>query len=104
MSRETESVTTWYLELKEPGAHRRARAPKVPCRIEQVSPPDGALNRQLYIDVGGQWAWRDRLPWTLAEWQRYAQNPAIQTWVCYSGEKRAGYVELSRSEDAQVEI
>ena len=98
----TEPVVRTYLELDDAAAVRPARAPRLPAvAIARVEPPDGAVNRRFYVEVGGPHAWTDRLTCTDAEWQAWAQR--VETWVATVRGERAGYYELDRQGDS-VEI
>lgn len=98
------AVTTWYLEMREPGALKPARAPRVPVRIERVGRPSPAFSRFLYISVGGDWHWRDRLPWSHARWMQHLDRPQVETWVAYVEGAPAGYVELEKQAGGDVDI
>jgi GNAT superfamily N-acetyltransferase len=95
-------VTTWYLEMTDPAQLRPARAVPVPVvRAEAVSPE---LNRYLYTAVGGDWYWLDRLEWTWSQWHDWLSRPGVETWLALDRGTPAGYVELSSSADASVEL
>ncbi|HUS23928.1 MAG TPA: GNAT family N-acetyltransferase [Candidatus Binatia bacterium] len=97
-------VTTWYLEMHERAALRPAAAPRVPATIVRAEIPSPALSRFLYTSVGGDWHWRDRLPWTWAQWQQWLDRPQLQTWVLQVRGTPAGYVELEAQSGGDVEI
>jgi GNAT superfamily N-acetyltransferase len=60
--------------------------------IERVEPPDGALNRWFYVEVGGPHRWIDHLGRSEAQWQAWAER--VETWVATVAGERAGYYEL----------
>jgi GNAT superfamily N-acetyltransferase len=98
------SVITWYLETTSPGELRPARISH-PCpRIERVEIPSPELSRFLYTAVGGDWHWHDRLPWTHERWMQWLDRPELQTWVLYDHGTLAGYVELEKQAEENVEI
>jgi GNAT superfamily N-acetyltransferase len=67
-------------------------------------PPDGAVSRHWYVAVGGPWRWVDRLVWTDQQWRDRAADPHVQTWIAYVAEQPAGYAELQREPEGDVEI
>lgn len=98
------SVTTWYLEMTSPDELRPAPV-RSPCpRIERAEIPSPELSRFLYTAVGGAWHWRDRLPWTYEKWMQWLDRPEVQTWVLYDRGTPAGYVELEKQAEENVEI
>jgi GNAT superfamily N-acetyltransferase len=98
----TEPVVRTYLELDDPAALRPAGPPRMEdVAVERVAPPDGALSRRLYSEVGRDYHWTDHLGRSHAEWQAWADG--VETWVATVGAQRAGYYEL-REEDGSVEV
>lgn len=97
-------VTTWYLEQRDPALLKPSRLPESPPRIERAVVPSPALNRYLYTHVGGDWHWRDRLPWTYERWMQWLDRPEVQTWVMTVQGTPAGYFELEKQTGDDVEI
>jgi GNAT superfamily N-acetyltransferase len=92
-------VTTWYLEMTDPAQLRPAR-PVAGLEIRRLEPPDPALSRRLYAEVGGPWQWTDRLEWDAERWRAHVDRPQVETWLpCLDGEP-VGYAELVREGDA----
>jgi GNAT superfamily N-acetyltransferase len=101
------SITTGtrtYLEMTAPSALRPARKPTGELSIEPVARPTAALWRFLYTEVGRQYRWFDRLPWSDEQAQAYLDDPAISLWVASVDRETAGYFELHREDDGSVEI
>lgn len=69
--------------------------------VEQCPP---ALWRMLYTEVGREYHWIDRLPWTDAEIARYLSDPALELWILRERGEPAGYFELRAHPDGAVEI
>ena len=89
-----EPVVRTYLELTDAAALRPAAPPRVDgaVRIARVEPPDGAVNRWHYEEVGRPHQWTDHLGRTDAEWQAWAAG--VETWLATVDGERAGYYEL----------
>lgn len=98
------SVTTTYLEMRDPALLRRARVPQPAPLILRAEAPSPEFSRFLYTAVGGDWHWTDRLGWSRARWQTYLARPQVQTWVLYVQGTPAGYVELEAQDGGDVEI
>lgn len=100
-------VRTTYLEQRSPGQIRAARVPSEPVDIVRVERPAPEFCRFLYTTVGGDWHWRDRLPWTRERWVEYLSRRHVETWVAWVRGAPAGYVELAGSstvDSCDVEI
>lgn len=97
-------VTTWYLEMLDP-KHLRPSAPgDYPLRIEQTKIPSPEFSRFLYSSVGGNHYWIDRLSWNYERWQMYLNRQEVETWVAYISGTPAGYIELERQPQDNVEV
>lgn len=99
-----QSVTTWYLEQRDPARLKPSRVPESAPRLERAEIPSPALNRYLYTHIGGDWHWHDRLPWTYERWMQWLDRPEVQTWVLYERGTPAGYFELEQQAAGDVEI
>ena len=97
-------LTTWYLQMGTPAALRPAPEPSVDAPLLRVEHPSPAFSRFLYTAVGGGWFWRDRLPWTYAQWWRWLDRSELETWVLYVDGTPAGYIELEQQAHGDVEI
>jgi len=97
-------VTTWYLEMLHPDELRPARAPLPAVEIMRAESPSPEFSRFLYTGVGGNWYWTLRLGWDYDAWLRYLDRPEVETWVAYAAGTPAGYVELERQHEGNVEI
>lgn len=97
-------ITTWHLEMLSPAELRPSRAEVPGLEIRQARIPSPELNRFFYTAVGGDWFWVDRLSWTYAEWLRFLDRPEVETWVASLEGTPAGYFELERQPEGNVEI
>ena len=97
-------VTTWYLELLSPDALVPARTPPWEHRLERVFRPSAAFARYLYLHVGSDCHWTDRLGWSKARWDAYLVREGVELHTLQAGGAPAGYVELERQVDDSVLI
>lgn len=60
----TTEVTRTYLEMRDPSELQGARSDDARIRIEQMPECPASFFRYLYVEVGRNYHWIDRLPWT----------------------------------------
>ncbi len=65
--------------------------------MARATVPVGAINAFFYSEIGRQHHWVDRLSWSAAQWQSYAERPALETWIVYLQGTPGGYAELDGS-------
>jgi GNAT superfamily N-acetyltransferase len=78
--------------------------PKVAPVLTRVGAPTPEYSRFFYRAVGGNWYWVDRIPWTYAQWSEWVDAPGYELWVCTVEGSPAGYFELDRADDGNVEL
>ncbi len=100
----TIEVTRTYLELRSPSELLAARCDDPRVRITQTHDCSPSLYRNLYVEVGRNYHWIDRLPWTNEEIAAHLNQPEITLWLMTYDDATAGYFELRRCEDESVEI
>ena len=93
-----------YLEMKEPDALRPARVPDRGVAVARGNDCHPSVWRHLYTGVGGAYRWVDRLPWTDDDIRAYLGDPAVSFWTLTVEGQLAGYFELRRDTDGDVEI
>lgn len=93
--------TVHYLEMTSRDQFRPAEE----CsglELKQVRDP--LVNARLYREVGSPWQWTDRLVWSEADWQAWIDRPGVMTWLAEFEGREAGYVELEKQAQGDVEI
>ncbi len=88
----------WHLELEE--LRPSARAAEI--EVAHAAVPLGALNRFFYVEVGRDFDWIDRLGWSAARWQTWAER--VETWLLVDRGTPGGYAELVVHDDGAVEV
>ena len=97
-------VVRTYLELSTPETFRPTRPFGPGTRLLRHDPCAPADYRRLYAAVGGPWYWRDRLTWDDATLRAHLQSPDIAVWELLVDDTSAGYFELRKSGNDEVEI
>jgi len=93
-----------YLEMDSAADLAAAPAPTADVTVERVEQCPPALWRKLYTEVGRDYHWVDRLPWTDDDIRRYLADPALELWILREVDEPAGYFELRGHDDGSVEI
>lgn len=89
------AVTVSHLELPSPAALRPSTArPEGVVLRREVAPGAAIAAATMYRRVGGAWHWRDRLPWTAADWEHEIHRDTIEVWTLNEGDRAIGYFEL----------
>lgn len=97
-------VTRTYLELLSPDDFRPAAPPTVDTKVVRMTPHAITDYRRLYRTVGKEWHWRDRLAWDDETVSAHLASPQVAVWELLVEGESAGYFELRRSGDDEVEI
>lgn len=98
------NVTRTYLEMREPSELQSARIDDALICIEQVHECPPSFFRYLYVEVGRNYYWIDRLPWTDEDIARHLQQAENSFWLMTYDDQTAGYFELRKCEDGSTEI
>ncbi|MCU0858350.1 MAG: GNAT family N-acetyltransferase [Pontiellaceae bacterium] len=99
-----QAVTTFYLEMLTPDELRFKECAEPAFWVRECEVKQFRYNRFLYSLVGNDWQWFDKLSWTDDDWQKYVEAENLRTWVGYMGGSLAGYYELQKQENGNVEI
>jgi GNAT superfamily N-acetyltransferase len=98
-----EPLIITYLEMRSRDQLRPKRA-DTRFQVREKRNRDWRFNRDLYFRVGEQWNWIDKRLWTDEQWKEYAAAAELCTFAGYYHEVLAGYYELRRDKDGEVEI
>jgi GNAT superfamily N-acetyltransferase len=72
--------------------------------IERLDSPSAADYRELYRGVGERYHWVDRLLMVDGELERIVQDPRVEVHVLRVDGQPAGYAELDRRQEDEIEI
>ena len=110
-ARPAEAVPPGKLQMVVTYLQLRARPVGLllPQRAEALSiirarRPTLSFYRYLYDTVGADWMWYERHQLNERELARIIQDPHVGVYVMYSGGVPAGFVELDRRREDEVEI
>lgn len=100
----TTTVTRTYLRMGTPEALRPRRDAPRGARIERLAPCTVPRYRELYRDVGRTWLWRDRDLWSDERLGEHLAQEGVSVHVLTVDGETAGYFELQRHDDGDVEL
>lgn len=100
----TTTVTRTYLRMTSPDALRPRRDAPPGARVERVAPCGVDRYRELYRDVGSAWHWHDRDAWSDPRLAEHLAQPGVSVHVLTIDGATAGYFELQRHDDGDVEL
>lgn len=92
-----------FLEMTSPADLLPAGQPGLEVRLEPIRECPWHFYRYLYVEVGRDYHWRDRLSWTEAEWRAHLTGSST-TWLLSVAGAPAGYFELRGEADGAVEV
>lgn len=97
-------VTRTYLELRAPAELKAAKLNDPLIKIEHQRDCSIDLFRSLYVEVGRNYHWIDRLPWTDEDIRAHLAQSEISVWLMTYDGDTAGYFELRKCEDGSTEL
>jgi GNAT superfamily N-acetyltransferase len=97
-------VVVTDLEMTDPAQLRPGAPPRAEATFVRAGRPAPELSRFFYRAVGGDWYWLDRLDWTYDQWRAWVTAPGHELWTCWVDGVPAGYVELDRQHEGDVEV
>lgn len=99
-----QEVTITYLQMFARPEGMAVTAPEERLSIVQAMPPTISFYRYLYDTVGGGWQWRDRRLMSDGQLGAIVQHPLVETHVLYAAGTPAGYAELDRRQQNEIEL
>src|SRR5438552_18703684 len=100
----TIEVTRTYLEMRDHSDLQPAHSDDPRMQIEQLPDCSPSFYRHLYVEVGKNYHWIDRLPWIDKEIVAYLNRQEIYLWLVTCDDARAGHFDLRRREDRSTEL
>src|SRR5262245_31617174 len=96
-------VTTYYLEMLAPN-QRDVSPSRDGLTVIHARKPTVAFYRFLYNAVGKDYHWHSRGKLPDAELAATVQNPLNEVHVLYADGTPAGFAELDRRKDGEIEL
>jgi len=96
--------TRTYLEMKGRVELVSAALPDAEWRVDQMRDCAPEFWRFLYAEVGRDYHWVDRLPWSMDDIRAHLADPALTIWLLSVSNSPAGYFELRKDPDLNVEL
>ena len=97
-------ITVTYLEMTSPDQRSHAPGWAEGVTIQRAEPPTVSFYRYLYDTVGADWDWYVRRRLSDDALGTIIHDEAVEIFVLYVRGTPAGYVELDRRVEAEVEI
>ena len=94
---------TTYLEMLQPPTDE-IPPPRSDLQIRRVARPSNEFYRQLYRSVGADFFWVDRFVMPDEELQAILLDDRVDVFVFSVGDKTAGYSELDRRQETEIEL
>jgi GNAT superfamily N-acetyltransferase len=101
---ETDRKTTYTLEMRHPNDLQPKTVERPGLRVERMTTPCPEFNKFLHTVVGYPHRWGGRETWTSEDWIAHAQDENLQTWVAYVDGTPAGYCEMEKRPEGEVEL
>lgn len=102
--KQTVLVTVTYLEMSSPNQRSAGPGWAEPVTILRAERPTVSFYRYLYDTVGADWDWYLRRQLSDEALAAIIHDDAVEVFVLYVRGVPAGYVELDRRVDGEVEI
>jgi ribosomal protein S18 acetylase RimI-like enzyme len=99
------SNTITYLEMRARPTRPLAPAPHgIPVALLRAQSPSVPFYRFLYDSVGAPWLWYERRQIDDTALAAIIQDPMVEVYVLYAYGEPAGYVELDRRSEPDIEV
>lgn len=96
-------VITTLLEMEE-RPNLQATPPHRAGMLLRLEEPSASFYRYLYEAVGGPWGWTERLELTDEELLTIITDERVDVFVLFMGGVPAGFFELDRRHEGEVEL
>jgi len=96
--------TTYTLEMFKPADLRPKYIDWPGLRIERMETKCPEFNKFLHTVVGYDYRWGGKGDWSKDDWYRYVNRDKMETWVAYVSGTPAGYFELEKHPEGDVQI
>lgn len=99
-------VTITYLEMMAQPEGPSEKYPSVGKSISllRAQPPSIQLYRYLYETIGEKWLWYERRELSDKLLSTIIEDPLVEIYVLHVGNKSAGYIELDRRLNPEIEL
>jgi GNAT superfamily N-acetyltransferase len=97
-------VTRTYLEMTRPGQLVVSGDAPDGARIERIVDCPPPFYRHLYVEVGREWHWVDRLGWDDEAIRSHLADSSVTLWTLVLSDATTGWFELKRHDDGSTEI
>ena len=98
-----ETIVT-YLEMTAAPRHAEVPAPLRKLALLRAQKPTVSFYRYLYDAVGRPWTWVDRKRLSDDELAAIIQDDHVEIYVLYVGGVPAGYAEIDRRRESEIEL
>jgi len=96
--------TVYYLEVTDPNDVTVKTSIPENIQFRRLTEPSPLVNQSFYLKIGNDWDWIDRKFWTIDQWQCYAEQAELETWVVHYDGSPCGYFELVHEPEQAVQI
>jgi GNAT superfamily N-acetyltransferase len=93
-----------YLEMRDRPQPRDLQAPMTNVTIMRAHTPTISFYRYLYNTVGGPWLWYERRQMSDEQLRAIIQHSQVEIYVLYVDGVPAGYAELDRRQEPDIEL
>ncbi len=97
-------TTVTYLEMTGPPRHAQLPTPLRKLALLRAGQPTVSFYRYLYDAVGRPWTWVDRKHLSDDELVAIIQDSRVEIYVLYVAGVPAGYAELDRRTEGEIEL
>lgn len=93
-----------YLEMRHRPQPQELTPPSSKIKITPALKPTVSFYRYLYNTVGGPWLWYERRQMSDEQLRAIIQHPQVEIYVLYVDGVPAGYAEIDRQQEPDIEL